>query len=138
MAKYELKTKVNDDDVMAFLNAVEPENRRLDALTIHELMTEITQVKGKMWGKSIVGFGKYSYTYASGHSGEWMAIGFSPRKQSLTLYIMPGFDKYEDLLNQLGKHKIGKSCLYINKLDDIDLKVLKMMIQQSYDFMMKK
>lgn len=138
MAKYELKTQVNDDDVHAFIESVTHEGRREDAFTLLRLMQEITKAEPKMWGKSIVGFGSYTYTYASGHSGDWMAIGFSPRKQSMSIYIMPGFTRYEELLTKLGKHKIGKSCLYVNRLDQIDLDVLKELIEQSYRYMTEK
>lgn len=127
----EPKTKKNDASVADFLNAVEPERKREDAKSICAMMQEITGAAPKMWGTSIIGFGEYSYTYESGRTGEWMLVGFSPRKQNLTLYIMPGFDEYEGLLNKLGKHKTGKACLYINKLADIDLTVLKELVAQS-------
>ncbi len=100
-------------------------------------MTQLTKEEPKMWGTSIIGFGTYSYTNRSGFSGEWMAIGFSPRKQNMTIYIMNGYDQYEELLSRLGKHKLAKSCLYINKLDDIDLAVLKEMIVHSFGYMTK-
>ena len=90
-----------------------------------------------MWGPSIIGFGSYRYKYASGREGEWMLTGFSPRKQNLTLYIMPGFDNYDSLLAKLGKYKTGKSCLYINKLEDVDLSVLEKLVKQSVDHMVE-
>ena len=90
-----------------------------------------------MWGTSIIGFGSYRYKYASGREGEWMLTGFSPRKQNLTLYIMPGFENYETLLANLGKYKTGKSCLYINKLEDVDLSVLEELVRQSVDHMVE-
>ena len=130
----ELKTKPTDESVVAFLNKVENDRRRQDSFKVLQLMKEITGEEPKMWGTSIVGFGSYTYKYASGREGEWMAIGFSPRKQALTLYIMDGFGEYDALLGELGKHKTGKSCLYINKLDDVDMDVLRDLIQKSVDF----
>ena len=94
-------------------------------------MKEVTGEEPKMWGDSIVGFGDYHYQYASGREGNWFLAGFSPRKQNLTLYIMAGFDNYDTLLSQLGKYKTGKSCLYINKIADVNLDVLKELVQQS-------
>ena len=131
----ELKTKVNDGDVEAFLNSIENSKRKADCFTVLELIKTVTGESAKMWGKSIVGFGSYYYKYASGREGDWMLTGFSPRKQALTLYIMSGFDKYDVLLSKLGKFKTGKSCLYIKTLEDIDLKVLSELIKQSTVYM---
>ncbi len=128
----ELKTKKNDASVEVFINAVEHEKRRTDSLVVLEMMKKITGEEPSMWGDSIVGFGSYHYTYASGREGDWMVTGFSPRKQSLTLYIMPGFEKYPDLMAKLGKYRTGRSCLYINKLEDIDQKILERLIAKSY------
>jgi hypothetical protein len=94
-------------------------------------MRDITGDEPAMWGTSIIGFGSYRYKYASGREGEWFLTGFSPRKQNLTLYIMSGFDNYDSLLSELGKYKTGKSCLYINKLDDVDMQTLRDLIEQS-------
>lgn len=127
----ELKTKLNDASVEAFLNTVADERKRRDAFTILALMQEITQAEPKMWGDSIVGFGSYRYHYASGRQGDWLIVGFSPRKQALTLYFMPGFEQQGELLSKLGKHTTGKGCLYIKKLDDIDLPTLRKMIEQA-------
>ena len=127
----ELKTQKNDASVEEFLNSVENERRREDGFKILELMTEVTGEEAAMWGSSIVGFGEYSYKYASGREGEWMLVGFSPRKQNLTLYIMSGFDEYDDLLSKLGKHRTGKSCLYIKKLEDVDMKTLEKLVRKS-------
>lgn len=127
----ELKTQKNDMNVAEFLAGVEPARRREDAQAVCALMQEITGDEPAMWGSSIVGFGAYTYQYASGRTGEWMLVGFSPRKQNLTLYIMAGFEHYEELLAKLGKHKTGKSCLYINKLADVDMDVLKELVAQS-------
>ena len=125
------KTQKTDASVEGFLNAVENERRRADSFALLELMREVTGEEPAMWGTSIVGFGTYSYQYASGREGEWMQVGFSPRKRNLTLYIMPGFDGYRSLLEKLGKYRTGKSCLYINKLDDVDLPTLRELIRQS-------
>ena len=133
----ELKTKKNDGDVEAFLNTVEPEKKRKDSFEILELMEEVTGEKGVMWGESIIGFGSYHFTYASGREGDWMLVGFSPRKQNITLYIMPGFEHYGTLLGQLGKYKTGKSCLYIKKTEDVDMDVLRDLVKQSVDHMIE-
>lgn len=124
----ELKTKQNDASVEAFLQGVEDPRQRHDAFRVLELMKEITAEPPKMWGTSMVGFGSYHYKYASGREGDWFLTGFSPRKGSLTLYIMPGLDQYGALLQQLGKHKTGKSCLYIKRLDDVDLSTLRELV----------
>jgi len=131
----ELKTKRTDASVIDFLNAVEHEGKRKDSFAILELMREVTGEEPAMWGPSIVGFGSYTYQYASGRQGEWMLVGFSPRKRNLTLYIMSGFDEYDSLLERLGKYKTGKSCLYINKLADVDLQVLRELVQLSVQHM---
>jgi hypothetical protein len=133
----ELKTKRNKGDVKAFLNSVPDEKKRQDSFEILELMQEVTGMQPEMWGDSIVGFGSYHYKYASGREGDWMLTGFSPRKQNLTLYIMPGFEKYDQLLSKLGKHSIGKSCLYVKKLEDVDTDVLKELVKQSVEHMQK-
>ena len=127
----ELKTKPNDRSVEAFLNGVADEKKRQDSFTIHELMKQVTGTEPRMWGDSIVGYGNYHYKYASGRDAHWFLTGFAPRKQNLTLYIMSGFDAYDELLSQLGKHKTGKSCLYIKRLEDVDLDTLRELIAQS-------
>ncbi len=127
----ELKTKPNEQSVEAFLNSVEDEKKRQDCLTILEIMKQITKAAPQMWGTSMVGFGTYHYKYESGREGDWFVAGFSPRKQNLTLYIMAGFSRYDELLSKLGKFKTGKSCLYINKIADVDLPTLKELITQS-------
>jgi len=134
----ELKTKPTKKSVENFLKKVEHPTKREDSLRILELMKEITQEKPVMWGDSIVGFGSYRYKYASGREGDWPLVGFSPRKQNLTLYIMSGFEKYEKLLENLGKFKTGKSCLYINKLKDVDIRILKELILESVEHMKKE
>ena len=131
----ELKTKLNDKPVDEFINTVTDEKKRSDCFLIKQLMEEVTGEPAKMWGESIVGFGSYHYKYASGREGDWMITGFSPRKQNLTLYIMPGFERYEHLMEQLGKYKTGKSCLYIKKLEDVDMKILKELVYESVNHM---
>lgn len=130
---YELKTKETNADVEAFLNAVPDERKRRDSFTILEMMRDVTGEEPKMWGPTIVGFGRYHYKYATGHEGDMALTGFSPRKQNLTLYLGGGFDNYEDLRARLGKHKVGKACLYINKLADVDQAVLREMVERSVE-----
>ena len=131
MAKTELKTKVNDASVTKFLEGVTDEQKRNDAFEMLKLMKQVTKEEPKMWGASIVGFGSYHYKGASGREGDWMLTGFSPRKQALTVYLNHGFDAHKDLLKKLGKYKTGMGCLYINKLDDVDRKVLKELVTAS-------
>ncbi len=131
----ELKTKPTGQSVVEFINQVEDPVKREDCFKLLELMEEVTGEKPRMWGSSIVGFDVYVYKYASGKTGEWPVIGFSPRKQNLTLYIMPGFSKYEELLSKLGKHKLGKSCLYVKRLSDVDWPTLKELAVQSVQYM---
>ena len=127
----ELKTKLNDASVEDFLNGVADENRRRDCFAVLEIMREVTGEEPQMWGASIIGFGSYRYKYASGREGDWPLTAFSPRKQNLTLYIMPGFARYTGLMQKLGKHKTGKGCLYINKLKEIDQPTLRELVAQS-------
>ena len=127
----ELKTKQTDASVEKFLNQIPDEARREDCVQVAKIMQEITGSEPKMWGPSIVGFGTYHYKYATGREGDWMITGFSPRKQDLTLYIMPGFDQYAELMKQLGKHRTGKSCLYIKRLSDVHVPTLKKLIRES-------
>jgi hypothetical protein len=131
----EAKTKKSDTSVTGFLDAVENETRRTDAQALLNMMREVTGDKPSMWGPSIVGFGSYHFTYASGREGDWPVVGFSPRKRNLSLYIMDGFDEYEGLLAKLGKHTTGKACLYINKLADVDLAVLRELVAKSVEYM---
>jgi hypothetical protein len=131
----ELKTQPNEKSVEDFLNDVENDTKREDSFSILELMKEETGTEPIMWGDSIVGFGKYQYKYASGREGEWFLTGFSPRVQNLTLYIMSGFDEYDELLGKLGKYSTGKSCLYIKKLEDVDQEVLRQLVSKSVEHM---
>jgi Domain of unknown function (DU1801) len=135
----EIKTKQNSGDINAFLSLVPDEQKRNDSLALLKLMKSITKEEPAMWGSSIVGFGKYIYKSPStSRTGEWFFIGFSPRKQNLTIYIIAGFSQYAELLKKLGKNKTGGSCLYINKLADVDLKVLKELLTSAYKYMKEK
>lgn len=128
-----IKTLANDASVEDFLGGVEDAPKRRDSFKLLEIYERITGEKPKMWGSSIVGFGKYHYkSERSQQEGDWPLAGFSPRKQSLTLYVMSEFGDYSDLLRVLGKHKTSKACLYINKLADVDMKVLEKIIKRSY------
>jgi hypothetical protein len=128
-----IKTKVSEDSVEDFINSVEDATKRQDSFKLLEIYKRVTDEKPKMWGSSIIGFGQYHYkSERSRQEGDWPLAGFAPRKQSLTLYVMPGFVDYDDLLADLGKHKTSKACLYINKLADVDIKVLEKIIKRSY------
>jgi hypothetical protein len=131
MAKAELKTKVNDASVTKFLDSVADEQKRKDCFEVLKLMQQVTKEEPKMWGSSIVGFGSYHYKGKSGREGDWMLIGFSPRKQNLTLYLTGGFEAHAALLKKLGKFTTSVGCLYIKTLDDVDRKVLKELLQAS-------
>jgi hypothetical protein len=130
----ELKTKLNEASVKDFLAGVSDDQKRQDAEQICTIMQEVTGEPPKMWGTSIVGFGSYHYKSKSGREGDWLMIGFSPRKANLTLYILDGYElkPHEQLLKKLGKHKRSKGCLYINHLSDVDLKVLRELITNSF------
>lgn len=127
----ELKTKVNDASVDKFIDSLKDEQRKIDCLTLIKFFEKVTKEKPKMWGSSIVGYGSYRYKYATGREGDWMKTGFSPRKQNLTIYIMPGLTPFEDLLSKLGKFTTGVSCLYVKKLEDIDMKILEKLVKES-------
>lgn len=125
---------VSDASVDDFINSVEGEAKRADAFKILEMYKRATNKTPRMWGSSMIGFGHYHYkSERSRQEGDWPLAAFSPRKQSLTLYIMPGFNNYSDLLDKLGKHKTSKACLYINKLSDVDMDILERLIKRSYD-----
>ena len=138
MAKSENKTKPTRASVTAFLNGVENETRRRDAKTVLALMKKVTGEKPKMWGPSIVGFGQYHYKYASGREGDAANVGFSPRKANLVLYVMGSISEDDPLRDKLGKYKTGRGCLYINKLEDVDMKVLEKIIEKSYKKTIRK
>ncbi len=132
------KTVETKASVEKFINAVDDPERRADCKKVAAMMRKATGARAKMWGTSIVGFGRYHYKYASGREGEFMLTGFSPRKRDLTLYIMPGFSDFPVLMKKLGKHKTGKSCLYIRSLDDVDEAVLQQLIDASVRHMRDK
>ena len=133
----ELKTKPTGASVKAFLDSVEDERKRRDCQEVIKLMASVTGKKPKIWGTSIIGFGSYHYKYRSGREGDWPMTGLSPRKQSLTIYVMLGFSRYESLMKKLGKYKTSKSCLYVKSLDDIDREVLARLIERSVADMKK-
>ena len=130
-----LKTQKNAADVSEFVDAIEPGWKREDCRTLLTLMGEVTGAEPVMWGSAIVGFGSYHYKYASGREGDWFVAGFAPRKQALTVYVMDGFSRRQELMDKLGKHKTGKSCLYIKKLADVDMDVLRELLDESVRYM---
>ncbi len=134
----EPKTKATDKNPKDFLNTIEPEQKRKDGFTLLELFQKVTREKPVMWGDSMIGFGKYHYkSERSSQEGDWFLVGFSPRKQNLTLYIMHGNKDNKEMLKKLGKHKLGGGCLYINKFSDVDQKILATLIEKSFQFMKK-
>ena len=133
----EPKTKQTDASVADFINAVKDEQTREDCWAVVKLMQEATKAEPKMWGPSIVGFGLYTYKYASGKTGDWPLLGFSPRKQNLTLYVMSGFDGQDELLDKLGKFTCSKACLYIKRLSDLHLPTLKKLMKASIKHTLK-
>ncbi|MFO1442405.1 DUF1801 domain-containing protein [Bacillus sp. Bva_UNVM-123] len=135
---YELKTKENDHNVIEFIEKVENIKKRKDAYDLLDIFSEVTGFEAKMWGPSIIGFGSYHYVYASGHEGEAPLVGFSPRKAKISLYFTMGEKERETLLESLGKHTTGKACVYINKLADIDVDILKKLIVHSVNYLEQK
>jgi hypothetical protein len=134
----ELKTKATTQNPKNFLNTIEPEQKKVDGFALLEIFEKVTGEKAVMWGTSIVGFGMYHYkSERSTQEGDWPLVGFSPRKQNLTLYIMHGNNDSSELLEKLGKHKKSVGCLYINKLSDVDLEVLTALIKKSFQYMKK-
>ncbi|SRR5690606_11806294 len=127
----QLKTQPHGGDVTAFLNQVDDAEKRADCFTLLQMMQEVTGEPPVMWGDAMVGFGRYRYKYASGREGEWFLTGFAPRKQNLTVYIIAGFEDYEGLLARLGKHRTSVSCLYVKRLADVDLDVLRELVTRS-------
>jgi hypothetical protein len=134
----EPKTRKTAASVEKFLAGVVHEKRRDDCRAVVEIMREVTGHEPALWGDSLIGFGSYHYTYKSGREGDWPLTGVSPRKQSLTVYIMSGFDRYEPLMAKLGKYKTGQSCLYVNKLEDVHLPTLRTLIARSVEDMRKR
>ncbi len=138
MATSQNKTVPTEQSAEQFIASVDNEVKRKDSRALLQMMTEITDRPPIMWGSSLIGFGTYHYKYASGREGDFFLTGFSPRKQALTIYIMPGFSEYEEILGNLGKYKTGKSCLYVKKLDDIDCDLLRDLITKSVAYMRDK
>jgi hypothetical protein len=127
----ENKTQENDSDVMQFINEIDDPTKRQDCVALVELMGEITNAEPRMWGVNIVGFGKQHYKYESGREGDWFIVGFSPRKQNLTLYLSYGFEQHGELLAKLGKHSMGKACLYIKTLAQVDMAMLEELVRRA-------
>lgn len=134
MAKSEVKTVKNDGSVTEFLNSVSDDVKREDSFKLLEIFKEVTHEEPKMWGSSMVGFGDYHYKYETGREGDMFKVGFSPRKQYLSIYTM-GYRDMGDLLEKLGKHSVAKACLYIKRLSDVDVNVLKEIIKKGWDMM---
>ncbi|MEQ6353601.1 DUF1801 domain-containing protein [Lysinibacillus sp. M3] len=132
---YELKTKETDESVIEFIKNVDHPKKREDAYRLLDIFAEVTGYEARMWGPSIIGFGKYHYKYKSGHEGDAPLVGFSPRKAKISLYFAPGDSERDNLLKVFGKHTTGKACVYINKLADIDVEILKSLIQRSVSFL---
>ena len=133
----ENKTRATIASVTEFINAIEDRQKRADARKVAAIMRRVMGKRAKMWGSSIVGYGTYHYKYESGREGDFMITGFSPRRQALTVYILAGFGRFDTLMGKLGKYKTGKSCLYINRLSDVDEKVLEKLIDRSVKYMRK-
>lgn len=138
MAKNENKTVATEMDVAEYLASVADERRRSEAEAVIEMMRRVTGEEPQMWGSSLIGFGSYHYRYDSGREGDFFMTGLSPRKAALTVYIMPGFSEYGDDLERLGPHKLGRSCLYIRRLDKVDPDALEALVAKSYAFMQEK
>ncbi len=133
----ELKTRQNNQSVASFIQSVEDPVKRKDCESLKRLMAKITRKRAKMWGDSIIGFGSYHYKYNSGREGDYFVTGFSPRKQNLTIYIMPGFSQYRQKLEKIGKHKTSVSCLYVKTLEQLDMELLSEIITDSVSRMKK-
>lgn len=140
MAKAKNKTQATKADPKDFIASVEPDKKREDAQELLNFFNRVTGLKPQMWGPSLIGYGRYAYKYESGREGEFFLTGFSPRKQNLTVYVMPGYNfaEMQEKLDRLGKHKLGKSCLYINKLADVDMSVLEEIVSEGVEMMRQK
>ncbi|MEH7464887.1 DUF1801 domain-containing protein [Bacillus thuringiensis] len=132
---YKLKTTETNNSVIEFIESVESPKKRENAYQLLDIFTETTGYTAKMWGPSIIGFGTYHYKYESGHEGDAPLVSFSPRKAKISLYFAAGDPRREELLKNFGKYTSGKSCVYINKVADIDINVLKALIEQSVSFL---
>lgn len=133
-----LKTQPNSSSIDEFINGIEEQQKKEDSFTLLKLFEEWTHQSPKMWRDSIIGYGSYHYLYDSGREGDWFLTGFSPRKRNLSLYIMPGFERYDNLMEKLGKYRTVKSCLYVRRLADINLNVLQELISQSVQYLQYK
>jgi hypothetical protein len=129
----ELKTQRSDDSVEEFIAGIEDERKREDTKALTAMMRRVTGEDAAMWGPSIIGFGDLQYRYASGREGEWFRVGFSPRKQNLTLYVTDYIQEDDPLLAKLGKYTTGKACIYVKKLEDVDADVLEKLVKRAYD-----
>ena len=138
MTKAKNKTQETAASVDDFLNSLDNQKKRADCFQLKSWMETLSGEPAKMWGKAIIGFGSYHFKYESGREGDFMKIGFSPRAQNLSIYIIPGFERYTELLEIIGKYKTGKSCLYVKKLEDIDSDILQELITESFNYMTKK
>lgn len=134
----ENKTQPTDQSVKSFIEALDDQQKISDSYSLVKLMKEVTGCDPKMWGPSIIGFDQYHYKYESGREGDMLKAGFSPRKREFSIYIMSGFKRQEELLQKLGKHRTGKACLYVKKLDDIDMDVLREMVEESVKYVDEK
>ncbi len=133
-----MKTKKNELSVSKFIDSIKDADRKKTSQAVLKIMKEVTKSEPKMWGTAIIGFGNYVMKYDSGRELDWFPVGFSPRKGNLALYIKGGAEKHKEALKSLGKHKTGKGCIYIDKVEDVDLSVLKKMIKASFDAATKK
>jgi len=138
MTKAKNKTIKTEASVEDYIASIAKDDRRADIKALHKMMMDITGWEPKMWGKTIVGFGEYHYKYDSGREGDALRTGYSSRAQNITIYVMPGYEKLDEQLSRLGKHKLGKSCLYIKRLSDVDTEVLREIIQTGVDIMAEK
>lgn len=132
------KTQPTDKSVKTFIDSIDDQQKRADSYSLLALMKEVTGCEPKMWGPSIIGFDQYHYKYESGREGNFLKVGFSPRKRELSIYLMCSFEKQAETMKKLGKHRTGKSCLYVKRLEDIDLDVLKDLVQESVKFVDEK
>lgn len=132
------KTQPTDQSVKTFIDSLDDQQKKADSYSLLNLMKEVTGCEPKMWGPSIIGFDQYHYKYESGREGDFLKVGFSPRKRELSIYLMCSFDKNEELMKKLGKHRTGKSCLYVKKLEDIDMDVLRMLVKESVKYVDEK
>ncbi len=135
---YEMKTKATEVEPTDYIAGLDHKTRKADSKILLDMLSEITGLKPRMWGPTMIGYGAYDYTYDSGHSGRAMMTGFAPRKANMVLYVMPGYKDMAEPLSRLGKHKMGKACLYINKLADVDLDVLREIVTDGYNEMIAR